>query len=115
MAWNAEVEGNYAWLTKQAYEHGGVMSYIDDIQNGGYQIGHNQGMIQGSAITVLLTSAIYGIYKFYLFRKARKQEIIEQAELARQALQELYECYIDNEEIDLKAISIGNQWSELLQ
>ena len=31
MAWNPNEPGNYAWLTKQASEHGGVNPYLSDI------------------------------------------------------------------------------------
>lgn len=59
MAWDANVKGNPAWLTKTASEHGGVDNFINNIHNEGYQEGHEQGMIDGAGITVAAIAALY--------------------------------------------------------
>lgn len=42
MAWNPNEKNSWAWLTKQASEHGGVEKYIDDILKYGIEIGQNK-------------------------------------------------------------------------
>ena len=90
MAWNPNVEGNYAWLATQAKEHGGVMSYIEDIHNGGFQEGFDQGVVQGVVGSVSLIAAGYGIYRIIMLRRIRKQAIIEQSELAQKEIERYY-------------------------
>ena len=90
MAWDANLKGNPAWLTKTASEHGGVDNFIDDIHNEGYQDGHEQGVIDGVGITVAAIAALYGAYIGinYLVQKHKKkrQAIKERAEISESAI-----------------------------
>ncbi len=96
MAWNANEKGNYANLTKQAKEHGGVDKFIDDIHNEGYQEGHERGLLEGVGITtVVITVVALGTYKFiepFIKRnKAKKQAVAERSKAAQEAIRKICE------------------------
>lgn len=103
MAWNADEEGNYANLTKQAKEHGGVDKFIDDIHNEGYQKGHEHGMIEGAGAATVVIAAAIGAYEGikYLVRKhrAKKQAVVERSEAAQKAIRQIC-SYPDSEPYD---------------
>lgn len=46
MAWNPNEPGNYAWLTKQASEHGGANQYIASIEENAAAKQHEKDMKQ---------------------------------------------------------------------
>lgn len=100
MAWDANVKGNPAWLTKTASEHGGVDNFIDDIHNEGYQEGHEQGMIDGVGITVAAIAALYGAYEgikyFVQKHKKKRQEIQEHAEVSESAIRQICDEAVDD-------------------
>lgn len=108
MAWDPNVKGNPAWLTKQASEHGGVDNFIDDIHNEGYQEGHGRGMIDGAGVTTVAITFAFGAYEGikYLVKKhkAKKQSVRERAKSSEAALREMYHetenCINDEEDFD---------------
>ena len=100
MAWDANIKGNPAWLTKTASEHGGVDNFIDDIHNKGYQEGHEQGMIDGAGITVAAIAALYGAYEgikyFVQKHKKKRQAIKECAEVSESAIRQICDEAVDD-------------------
>lgn len=103
MAWNASEEGNPAWLTKQASEHGGVNNFINNIHNEGYREGHERGMFDGAGFIAAVAVASLGAYKGikYLIqkRKAKKQAVEERSEAAQEAIRQICNDY-DSEQYD---------------
>ncbi len=95
MAWDPNEKGTYANLTKTAFEHGGPDQYIDDIYNGGYQDGHDKGVLDGVVVTVLTTigTAAVGWVTKHLVDKhnAKKQELKEKSVAAEEAIRQICE------------------------
>ena len=108
MAWDPNVKGNPAWLTKQASEHGGVDNFIDDIRNEGYQEGNEHGMIVGAGVTAVVIALAYGASEGtkYLVekRKAKRHVIKVRAESSEAALRVMYHetesCINDEDDLD---------------
>lgn len=105
MAWNPNEEGNPAWLTKQASEHGGVENYINNIYEEGYQEGHQDGESKGfleGIITMAIADGIGGIATFgkrkWDEHKSKKQQVHEKAEKTKIEIQNI--C---NEESELES------------
>lgn len=44
MAWNPNEKGSWAWLTKEASEHGGVEPYVNDIEENARAEAHDADM-----------------------------------------------------------------------
>jgi len=98
--WNPNEENNYAWLSCQAKEHGGVESLISDIHEEGFVDGVEEGRIEGAIVGmivgVIVTCVTVGIP--YIIQKVKKKKKIK--ERANQAKIELREIYEKTEEFD---------------
>ncbi len=55
MAWDPNEKGSWAWLTKEASEHGGVKSYINDIEENARAEAHDADM---KIMTLIIAGAI---------------------------------------------------------
>ena len=92
--WNPNEENNYAWLSCQAKEHGGVESLINDIREEGFVDGVEEGRIEGGIIGGLAVLTGFGICciakKIYESVQSKKQ-ITENAEKAKSELKRIYE------------------------
>lgn len=92
--WNPNEENNYAWLSCQAKEHGGVESLINDIHKEGFVDGVEEGRIEGTIagmiVGVIVTGITVGIP--YIIQKVKeKKKVREIANQAKVELQEIYE------------------------
>lgn len=93
MAWDSNEKGNYAWFTKQASEHGGVNSFIDDIYNEGYQEGHESGIVKGIGVATI--GMVAGIVAWqgitYLVKKVKtkKKAVQQKSESAKAELRQI--------------------------
>ena len=104
MAWNPNEEGNYAWLTKTASEHGGVDGFIDDIHEEGYQEGKENGIFIGASLATAAIGVLFGAYKgikaLVQKHKNKKQTINEKSESSKNALRQMYDTANDEDDYD---------------
>ncbi|MDE7229593.1 MAG: hypothetical protein K2N56_03855 [Oscillospiraceae bacterium] len=95
--WNPDEEGNYAWLTQEAKNHGGVTQYIEDIESNAYGKGYEDGEKSGTtktmkcAIPAMIASTFLGmivdrlVILFCDKQKQKKQRRLEQQRKADDA------------------------------
>lgn len=81
MAWNPNEEGSWAWFTKEASQHGGVVSYINDIEENARVEAHDTDMkllplivLSSIGIGALGKTAYDNIKQKIADRKALKQK-----------------------------------------
>ena len=103
MAWNPNEPGNYAWLTKQASEHGGVNPYLSDIVDNARYETHQEDLKMFTCIAPMLVgvgilgkTAYDKIRQTIINRKEEKRQKAEEAE--KQIRKAIYKA--NNHEID---------------
>lgn len=91
MAWNPNEKGNYAWLTKQASEHGGANQFIASIEeNAATQQRDKDMKLLCAVVTLTATVATAGTSAYYKIkqklderRKVKEREAEEAKEIIR--------------------------------
>lgn len=111
MAWDPNEKGNYAWLAKEARNHGGVENYINDIEENAKAEAHEEDMkllVSIIVFTLGLGTAIgAGAVKCYdKFKQkiAANKELKQKSDVAKEALTNGVKAIENNQtsEIDLE-------------